>query len=114
MSDSKLRSDLIRLAASSTPEVKAALLPLLTKKAAPRSQVEAGLAAEDMAAALDEAYEVLSKLEKDWVFQTVEDKSVTASFGEGEARKLARMAEGLLKGVIELRAALQKEWGLGD
>ena len=34
MSDSKLRSDLIRLAASSTPAVKAALLPLLGKKTA--------------------------------------------------------------------------------
>lgn len=31
---STLRSDLIRLAASSTPEVKAAILPLLSKRAA--------------------------------------------------------------------------------
>lgn len=32
MSDRQLRSDLIRLAASSTPEVRAALLPLLAAK----------------------------------------------------------------------------------
>ncbi len=36
MSDRQLRSDLIRLAASSTPEVKEALLPLLAKTAAPK------------------------------------------------------------------------------
>ena len=36
MSDRQLRSDLIRLAARSTPEVKAAILPLLSKKAAER------------------------------------------------------------------------------
>jgi hypothetical protein len=33
MSDSKLRSDLIRLASRSTPAVRKALLPLLSKKA---------------------------------------------------------------------------------
>lgn len=33
MSDRQLRSDLIRLASRSTPEVKAAILPLLSKKA---------------------------------------------------------------------------------
>ncbi len=33
MSDSKLRSDLIRLASRSTPEVRKALLPLLKKTA---------------------------------------------------------------------------------
>lgn len=36
MSDRQLRSDLIRLAARSTPEVKEALLPLLAKTAAPK------------------------------------------------------------------------------
>ncbi len=36
MSDRRLRSDLIRLASRSTPEVRKALLPLLSKKAGAR------------------------------------------------------------------------------
>lgn len=37
MSDRRLRSALIRLAAASTPEVRKALLPLLSKTAAPKT-----------------------------------------------------------------------------
>lgn len=39
MNDRQLRSDLIRLASRSTPEVRKALLPLLTKKAAKKTPV---------------------------------------------------------------------------
>lgn len=111
---STLRSDLIRLASRSTPEAKAAILPLLVKSAAPRSQVEDGAAAEEMGTALDEAYDTLSKLLNDGVFVAIEEKGVVTGFREAEARKLNQMFKALTRGVTELRAALQKEWGLED
>jgi hypothetical protein len=60
MSDRQLRSDLIRLAARSTPEVKAALLPLL--KTARKPEVEDRLG--DMYAHLRDLRESLHDLAK--------------------------------------------------
>jgi hypothetical protein len=58
MSDRQLRSDLIRLASRSTPEVKAAILPLLSKKAAKTPKTAGGFVASS---SWEEACEVFCK-----------------------------------------------------
>lgn len=110
--DTALRASLIRLA-SSNPELRPVLLPLL-KEAAPRTQIEDGKAAEEMGSALDTAYEALSKFVKNGVFDAIEEKAVFTGFREAEARKLNKAFKALTSGVTELRGALQKEWGDGD